>query len=97
MDPEKITNKTIQAINDAVELAKEQGHTYTSGVHLAIALFSDKDGVGVQLLQKLSVNPEKLIEVLVQRYTKIPKVTPAPENRILLQLFPKLSDKLLQR
>jgi ATP-dependent Clp protease ATP-binding subunit ClpB len=77
---DKFTNKAQQSLSDAVTLAKENSHSYTSGIHLAVALFSDIEGVGVQLCQKLSVKPDAVIKELEKRYTKISKVEPAPDQ-----------------
>eukprot|EP01080_Neovahlkampfia_damariscottae_P002386 gene2387-2851_t len=84
----KFTNKAQQSLSDAVTLAKEQSHSYTSGIHLAIALFQDQEGVGHQLCQKLNIKPETVIQQLEKRYTKISKVEPAPEQP---QFAPTLS------
>jgi len=91
LNPENFTNKTSEALQEAVNIAKENKHSVVQSVHLAIALLSDKDGVGNQLCQKLNVKSEKIIDLLKQRFTKIPVVDPPPQKP---DLSPTLLDTL---
>jgi hypothetical protein len=44
LDPKKLTEKTGEIINAAVELAKEQAHATLAPLHLACALYDDPNG-----------------------------------------------------
>jgi ATP-dependent Clp protease ATP-binding subunit ClpA len=40
-----VTAKSGQAISDAINLAKEEGHQQLAPIHLAISLWEDNEGV----------------------------------------------------
>lgn len=44
LDPNKLTKKTADVINAAVELAKEEQHQQLHPLHLAVALYEDPNG-----------------------------------------------------
>eukprot|EP00955_Chlamydomonas_euryale_P106386 365702-Chlamydomonas_euryale.AAC.16 len=44
LDPKKLTAKTAETINAAVELAKEEQQQQLSPLHLAVALYDDPNG-----------------------------------------------------
>ena len=47
LDPKKITEKAAEAIGNAIEIAKENGHQQISPLHLGIALFEDVQGTSM--------------------------------------------------
>lgn len=46
LDPQKLTQKTIEALNAASRLAQEEQHVQVTPVHLASTLFDDAQGIG---------------------------------------------------
>ena len=52
MDPNKLTQKTIEALNNAQEAAVENGHQLVTPVHLALALLEDPEGIAHRAVQQ---------------------------------------------
>ncbi len=57
MRPDRFTNKTQEALQAALALANERGHSEVTNEHFALALLAQNDGVTVPLLEKLGVAP----------------------------------------
>lgn len=70
--PEKFTLKSQEAINDAMQLAKQQAHQQVDCPHLALALLRQQGGVVPLVLEKMVMPPSslarKIEEELVGRY-----------------------------
>lgn len=56
---DNLTQKTIESINKASELATESNHGLLSTLHLAVVLFEDEEGIAQQAVLKVS-SPETL-------------------------------------
>jgi len=54
---DKFTVKSQEAIQQASELASQNGNPELMPVHLLAALIQDRDGIVVPILTKLGANP----------------------------------------
>jgi ATP-dependent Clp protease ATP-binding subunit ClpB len=60
MDFEKLTRKSQEALQRAVEIAREHHHPEAAPAHLLAALLEQTDGVVLPLVQRLGVTPTAL-------------------------------------
>jgi ATP-dependent Clp protease ATP-binding subunit ClpB len=74
---EKLTVKSQEALQNAQGLAEKRNHQAIDVEHLLMALFGQKEGVAVALLQKLGVSPTALVERVQKALDRIPQVTGA--------------------
>ncbi len=77
MNTEKFTQKSIEAINKAASLAKENGNQQITGLHLAAALLSDEEGLIKKLVESMGVSVPRLTAALNGAIDKLPKVSGA--------------------
>ncbi|MBR5756480.1 MAG: ATP-dependent chaperone ClpB [Firmicutes bacterium] len=75
MNMNKLTQKTIDAINKAQSLAIEYGHQSIAPEHLCAALLSQEDGLIPNLLTKADANPEAVLGDTLNELSKIPSVS----------------------
>ncbi len=78
MNNEIYTKKSIEAINNSVVLAKENGNQLIELVHLLYSLL-DSDGLIYEILNNISVNVNGVKESALKEVSKLPKVTGAQE------------------
>ncbi len=62
MNIDKLTEKAQEAVLAAQQLAEKRNHGAVDVDHLLLALVQQQDGVVPQVLQKLSVQPERIEE-----------------------------------
>ena len=60
MDFEKLTRKSQEALQRAIEVARDQHHPEAAPTHLLAALLEQTDGVVLPLVQRLGVTPTSL-------------------------------------
>ena len=77
MNTEKFTQKSIEAINKAASLAKENGNQQITGLHLTAALLSDEEGLIKKLVKSMGVDDERLTSALLSAIDRLPKVSGA--------------------
>ena len=77
MNTEKFTQKSIEAINKAASLAKENGNQQIVGLHLAAALLSDEEGLIKKLIENMGIDAAHLTAALSSAIDKLPKVSGA--------------------
>ena len=76
IDPEKFTEKSIEALNGAREIAKERGNTEILQVHLLASLVAQEGGIVGALLNKLGSDKRAALELGIRRaLDKLPKVS----------------------
>ena len=76
---DKLTIKTQEAVQDAVELARSSNHQAIEPEHLTLALLKQDDGVVRPLLQKVGANVEHVASQLEAEIKKFPEVTGAAQ------------------
>ena len=60
MDPNRLTQKSSEALHEAQSLAVQRGHGEVDGEHLLLALLGQPDGLVPRLLAQADVDPEAL-------------------------------------
>ena len=92
MNAEKLTQKSMEAINAAQNLAAEYGNPQVEPCHLLYALMDQEQGLIPQLVIRMGKEPESLRALLEAQVAKLPRVaggsrslTMAPEFAALLQ------------
>ena len=75
MNTEKLTNRTREAIEASSKIAAEYSASAVSDVHLAMALFEDKDGLAYELCEASGINLDLLLKSISEIALAMPKVT----------------------
>src|SRR5450432_2030397 len=97
---DKFTVKSQEAMQQASTLAAESGNPEILPLHLLAALFEDREGIIVPLLQKVGIPTEQLLTRVNQAIGGLPKVSgagaqPSSSNalqRVLDQAFREASN-----
>ena len=79
MNLNQFTQKSLEAIRDAQQLAQNNGHQQLEQVHILLALLTQEGGLAPQLLRKMDVTPESLEAAATAELRKIPAVTGSRE------------------
>ena len=95
MDPNRLTEKSQEAIRQAQSLAQRQGHSQIDVEHLAVALLAQEGGVAARVVEKAGGSPASLIQRLQGALERLPRVS-GPGARAADQLYisPRLNDVL---
>jgi ATP-dependent Clp protease ATP-binding subunit ClpB len=73
LNPDRLTVKSAEALNEAVALARRAGNPLVYDAHLLLALLGQDEGIVTPILQKLGVNVgdfRKRVETEAGRYPK---------------------------
>ena len=89
INPDKLTVKSGEAINDAVALARRAGNPQVYDLHVLLALLAQDEGIVVPVLQKLGVSVSAVRENAEREAARYPKQSDAQPNlsRELNQVF----------
>ncbi len=80
LNPDRLTVKSSDAINDALNLARAKGNPLVHDTHLLRALIGQEEGLVAPILQKVGVNIPTLGEAIdreIGRYPKQSDATPS--------------------
>jgi len=77
---EKLTQKAQEAVQQAQEIASQNGHQAVHPLHLLIALAREREGIVRPVLEKCGVQPDPLINEAERQLNSIPKVTGQPSG-----------------
>jgi ATP-dependent Clp protease ATP-binding subunit ClpB len=77
INPDKLTVKSAEALNDAVAEARKNGNPQVYDTHLLIVLLAQEESIVVPVLQKLGVNVAALKEAITREIGRYPKQTDA--------------------
>ena len=96
MDPNKLTQKSQEALHDAQTKALRFGHTELTPEHLLLALLDQNQGLVPRLLQRMEVDPAGLHRDLERHLEGRPRVSGSGAIRgagsaILVDLVPVTS------
>ncbi len=80
MNLQKFTQKSLEAIQNAQTEAIEYGNPQIDQQHLLAALLQQEDGLIPQLLQKMEVNVNGLLQATENAVKKLPRVTGGQTN-----------------
>jgi ATP-dependent Clp protease ATP-binding subunit ClpB len=75
MDPNRLTQKSQEALHDAQTKALRYGHTEIDVDHLLLALMEQPDGLVPRLLTRLDVRVDELQSALQQQLERRPRVS----------------------
>jgi ATP-dependent Clp protease ATP-binding subunit ClpB len=99
IDPNKLTEKTQEALVAAQQYARENGHSQIDVEHLALALVQQQAGIVPPILSALGVQPAQLAAALESELQKQPKVqgnvqvsASARSGRVLQQATKEMGD-----
>src|SRR5215210_1017160 len=73
INPDRLTVKSAEALNDALNEARRQGNPLVYDTHLLLALLNQDEGIVVPLLQKLGASVAKIREELQREIGRYPK------------------------
>ena len=80
IDAEKFTEKSIQALNGAMELAKSRSNPEVLQVHLLSSLISQEGGIVGSVLNRLGIDKRTALELGIRRVLdNLPKVSGGAE------------------
>ena len=75
MNTNQYTQKTIEAIQAAQQLAVEYQHNTLEPEHLLLAISSQENGLIPQLLQKMNVEPGNFAAAVAEKLSGLPRVS----------------------
>ena len=75
MNAQKLTQKSLEAIQNAQSVASTYGNQAVDQQHLVYALLTQQGGLIPQLLTKMEVDPDNFKTAVTQSINAIPKVT----------------------
>jgi ATP-dependent Clp protease ATP-binding subunit ClpB len=96
INPERLTVKASEALNEAISLARRGGNPLVYDGHLFFALLEQEEGIVIPLLHKLSVNVTDLrvrIERELQRYPRQSGGVQPSVSRELNQVLDKAEEE----
>ncbi|HEY4130971.1 MAG TPA: Clp protease N-terminal domain-containing protein, partial [Gemmatimonadaceae bacterium] len=77
INPEKLTVKAGEALNEAVNLARRNGNPSVYDLHLLATLLDQDESIVVPVLQKLGASVAALREHVTREMGRYPKQTDA--------------------
>ena len=95
INPERLTVKAGEALNESVTLARRNGNPAVYDVHLLSALLDQQESIVVPILQKLGASVAALRERVQREMARYPKQSDAQPNvsRELNQVFDRAEDE----
>ena len=95
LNPDRLTVKSAEAINEAIGLARRNGNPVVQDVHLLLALLGQDEGIVVPILQKLGVRVAQLREQLQRESERYPRQSDAQPTlaRELNQVLDRADDE----
>ena len=95
MDPQRLTEKSQEALQAAQSIAARYGHTEVDGEHLLLALLEQPDGLVPPLLTQAGADPDRLRKNIEEDLARRPRVTgpgAAPGQVFVTQRLTRLLD-----
>ena len=83
MNLNNFTQKSIEALNGATNIARENGNQQITCLHLLSALLKDENGLIVNILKKCNVNAQAVLNDTETAISKLPKVQGSSEYMAL--------------
>jgi len=75
LNPEKLTTKSAEAIQGAMQLAGKLKHSQLTPWHLLLVLLEQPGGIVPSLLEKLGKNPQEISAQIKSELSKLPTVS----------------------
>ncbi len=76
MNFDKFTQKSVECVQNAQNIALENGNQQITSLHLLLALANDHDGLIWQILKDINVNTQKFEQDLQNAISAIAKISP---------------------
>ncbi|MEV4805344.1 ATP-dependent chaperone ClpB [Nonomuraea sp. NPDC049421] len=95
MDPNRMTQKSQEALHDAQTKALRFGHTEVDGEHLLLALLDQPEGLAPRLLEQAGADPSRLEADVEDELSRRPRVSgpgAAPGQVFVTQRLSRLFD-----
>src|SRR3954469_18316754 len=95
VDPNRLTQKSQEALHDAQTKALRYGHTEVDGEHLLLALLEQPDGLAPRLVAAAGGDPDKLraqVEAELQRRPRVSGPGAQPGQIFVTQRLSRLLD-----
>ncbi|MBU1130603.1 ATP-dependent chaperone ClpB [Patescibacteria group bacterium] len=83
MNPDKLTHKTQEALQKALQLAQSKNHQAVDVAHLLLSMIGQADSLIVSILKKLDISATQLESQLKDELNKIPEVAGASSQMYL--------------
>ncbi|KAH7476563.1 hypothetical protein PRIC1_000571 [Phytophthora ramorum] len=80
MNPAEFTDKTNEYLRNAQDTAEEFGHSQLTPLHVAYALFDDKNGTAKRIADLVHGNTAGFLQDVQVQLKKLPSQTPAPDS-----------------
>ncbi|MDR0524323.1 MAG: ATP-dependent chaperone ClpB [Spirochaetaceae bacterium] len=74
MNPEKMTIKAQEAINEASNLAQKADHPYVETEHLLLALLRQEEGLAIPIIERIGADPTQIAAQAEELAGKLPKI-----------------------
>ena len=84
MQFDKFTLKSQEAIQSAQHLAENNGNQEISPAHLAKAILEQPDGVVVPALQKMGIDPSRVLALVNNQIQSLPKVSGSGAGQVYI-------------
>lgn len=82
LDPNKLTTKSAQALQGAIELSAELKHSEISPWHLLLVLIKQPSGIVGSILQQLGREPGTVATRIKDKLTQLPTVSDSTQPRL---------------
>ena len=81
---DKLTQKAQEAVQQAQEIAGQNGHQGMHPLHLLVALTGEREGIVRPVLDKCGAHPDAIIQEAERQLNSIPKVSGQPAGLYVL-------------
>ena len=96
MRTDKLTQKSMEAIQVSQEIARGRNHNRLEPTHLALALLEQEESLAAILLERAGSDPARIREGLEAALDKLPRVTGDGASMYASDAFQRLLDRALQ-
>ncbi len=79
MNTNKLTQKSMEALQNAQSIATQYSNQTLQPEHLLLALLQQQDSLNAQLFQKMGIDVSNFIQSLTSKISQLPKVTTSRE------------------
>ena len=79
MNKNKLTQKSMEALQNAQSIATQYSNQTLQPEHLLLALLQQQDSLNAQLFQKMGIDVSNFIQSLTSKISQLPKVTASRE------------------
>ena len=95
MRTDKLTQKSMEAIQVSQELARGRNHNRLEPAHLALALLEQEESLAATLLERAGSDPARIREGLEAALDKLPRVTGDGASMYASEAFQRVLDRAL--